>query len=126
MSKERFEWRYNEKVLKHYMVDNLNNQQLGYEDIVNLLNQQGRRIAELEEQLKNAIVPKFKYHQVVYAPFSSTDYYEGIIDVFDYYQKRYLVFFGDDVGNEWCYESEIFATKEEALAKLEELQGENK
>ena len=73
-----------------------------------------QRIAELEEQLKNAIVPKFKYHQVVYAPFSSTDYYEGIIDVFDYYQKRYLVFFGDDVGNEWCYESEIFATEEEA------------
>ena len=54
MSKERFEWIYNETMLKHYMVDNLNNQQLGYESIVNLLNQQDQRIAELEEQLKNA------------------------------------------------------------------------
>lgn len=53
MNKERFEWLYNETMLKHYMVDNLNNQQLGYDSIVNLLNQQQERIVELEEQLKN-------------------------------------------------------------------------
>ena len=51
MSKERFEWLYNETMLKHYMVDNQNNIQLGYEAIVNLLNQQNKRIADLEAKL---------------------------------------------------------------------------
>lgn len=51
MSKERFEWLYNETMLKHYMVDNQNNIQLGYEAIVNLLNQQNKQIADLEAKL---------------------------------------------------------------------------
>ena len=53
MSKERFEWLYNETMLKHYMVDNQNNIQLGYEAIVNLLNQQNKQIADLEAKLAN-------------------------------------------------------------------------
>jgi light-regulated signal transduction histidine kinase (bacteriophytochrome) len=52
VSKEqRFEWLYNETMLKHYMVDNQNNIQLGYEAIVNLLNQQNKQIADLEAKL---------------------------------------------------------------------------
>lgn len=51
MDKERFEWSYNETMLKHYMVDNQNNIQLGYEAIVNLLNQQNKQIADLEAKL---------------------------------------------------------------------------
>ena len=88
------------------------------------LNQQDHRIAELEEQLKNAIVPKFKVGQMVYSPLDLQDIYKGQIDVFDYYAQKYWVFFGDDIGCEWCCESELFKTKKEAQAKLKELQGE--
>lgn len=89
-----------------------------------LVTAKDQRIAELEEQLKNAIVPKFKYHQVVYV-LCNTDIIKGQIDCFDYYNKKYLIWtmeFG--LGNEWCYEHELFTTKEEAEAKLKELQGE--
>ena len=33
---------------------------IDYDDVVAILNSQDQRIAELEEQLKNAIIPKFK------------------------------------------------------------------
>ena len=74
--------------------------------------------AKFKEQLKNSIVPKFKYHQIVYAV-ANTDILKGQIDVFDIYQKKYLVhFYGiDDInslGDMWCYEKEIFATEVEA------------
>ena len=46
--KERYEWRYSSKVLKHYIVDNRDCKQLGYKEIFALLNQQDKRIKELE------------------------------------------------------------------------------
>ena len=49
--KDRYEFKYNEKRMKHYMFDNLTKTQLGYEDITNLLNQQSKRIKELEDMV---------------------------------------------------------------------------
>ena len=124
MSKERFEFWENDyakgitdfKGNECYITTNSKNMK----ELTSLLNQQDHRIAELEEQLKNA-TPKFNYHQVVYV-LCNTDIIKGQIDCFDYYNKKYLIWtmeFG--LGNEWCYEHELFATKEEAQAKLKEL-----
>lgn len=51
MNKERFEWIYNEKVLKHYIFDNLEHKQLAYKDIIYLLNKQNQQIDQLKQQL---------------------------------------------------------------------------
>ena len=82
-----------------------------------------KRIAELEEQLKNAIVPKFKVGQDLY-----------IIDEFDYsivpfeIDKILITENGVEIKSveweEWFTEDEFFITREEAQAKLEELRGE--
>lgn len=114
--------------------DNKKNEKLDSFDVVRLLNhydelqtllvEKDQRIAELEEQLKGCIRPKFKKGQMVYSPLDLQDIYKGQIDVFDYYAQKYWVFFGDDIGCEWCCESELFKTKKEAQAKLEELIGE--
>ena len=94
-------------------------------EMATLLVEYRNRIAELEEQLKNA-TPKFKYHQVIYVLYNN-EIIKGEIDSFDYFNKNYLVFLMKfDLGNEWFYEHEIFATKEDALKKLKELKGENK
>lgn len=94
--------------------------------MIDYLIESKQRISELEEQLKDSIRPKFKRGQIVYSPLDLQDIYKGQIDVFDYYAQKYWVFFGDDIGCEWCCESELFKTKKEALAKLEELKGESK
>lgn len=80
------------------------------------LNQQSQRIAELEEQLKNAIVPKFKIGQEVW-----WIYKDDIIESYVISDIRFMCF-GDDGC--WLEDKELFATKEEAQAKLKELQGE--
>ena len=90
-------------------------------DICSLLNKQDQRIAELEEQLKNAIVPKYKTGDKVY----------GIIDTWAYTDVfpvevrdtclLYEVWDGEDTTKQ--YSTRIFATKEEAQAKLRELGG---
>ena len=87
-----------------------------------------KRIAELEEQLKNAIVPKFKVGQEVWYVWNKSQVIpfkckiENI--VYDssknyklkYYSEHYIC----------MQEQHLFPTKEEAQAKLEELKGENK
>lgn len=78
----------------------------------------------LEKELANFIEPKFKYEDYVYAVFTDTDIFKGQIDVFDYYTRRYLVFFGEDIGGEWFGESRLFTTKAEAKAKLKKIKGE--
>ncbi len=99
-------------------------------DICSLLNKQDQRIAELEERLKNAIVPKFKVGQEVW-------WIDTIMNSFNeqrYRIESYLIdsivitnkqfrYYGDD--GLWLGDNELFATKEEAEAKLKEL-GENK
>ena len=86
------------------------------------------RIAELEEQLKNAIVPKFKKGQEVWIIFDRTLFGEKLISVEN---TKVLGIYVEDCINYSLQtlpciarEKEIFATKEEAQAKLEELQGE--
>ena len=103
------------------------------ESIVALLNQQNQRIAELEEQLKNA-THKFNIYQEVY--------YLDYKYKFEPYVSKYLTvckgkvldiilreegwvdynFTFDDL--KWITEENVFATKDEALKKLEELKGE--
>ena len=91
-----------------------------------LLEQKDKRITELEEQLKNAIVPKFEIGQEVWTEWKGDivereikSLYWDINQVVEYRLKggMYLI-------SRW--EDEVFATKEEAQAKLKELQGENK
>ena len=101
--------------------ENLNNI---YEGYLKILNEKDQRIAELEEQLKNAIAPKFKVGQEVWY----IDRYgvqKDIIVSFTYFiiENEILYKMHDEIIDH--REKYIFATKEEAQAKLEEL-GEKK
>lgn len=93
--------------------------------ICNKLNEQEHRIAELEEQLKNAIVPKFKVGDVLYYIFRDSVEFMRVNTISKFRDKEKDVFYGDGFGIYWN-ENELFGTKEEAQAKLEELRGENK
>ena len=99
------------------------------DDLCNLLNQQAERIAELEEQLENAIVPKFKMGQEVWwidtrvNSFNEQRYrIESYLIDSIVITKEQFRYYGDD--GLWLGDNELFATKEEAQAKLKELQGE--
>lgn len=101
--------------------------------ICNILNQQQERIAELEEQLKNAIVPKFKIGQecwgIVPKTFWNKESYTIHFKVKAYIPDNngIVLMLEDSITNlHYSYEWQVFATKEEAQAKLEELKGENK
>lgn len=84
-----------------------------------------QRIAELEGQLKDCIKPKFKVGQEVW-----------YIDRYGVQKDIIVSFTYFSIENEILYkmhdefidhrEKYIFATKEEAQVRLEELQGENK
>lgn len=113
--------------------DNKNNKKLDSFDVVELLNhydklqtllvEKDQRIAELEEQLKNAIVPKFKIRQEVFYIVDKYKLKSGEIleiQIWDL-KKDNIVYVIEYGGNVWC-ENELFATKEEAEAKLRELQ----
>ena len=98
------------------------------------LNEFSERIAELEEQLKNAIVPKFKVGQTVYTFNKNTEcVYELCIKIIrieinEISKFNSLVYLAERLedGNFFGYfEVELFATKAEAIAKLKEL-GEKK
>jgi len=100
---------------------------------LNWLNQQAERIAELEEQLKNAIVPKFKIGQEIYTFNKYQDcvytlYLISIhIEQYETTEFNNLVYRARRLKDGFIggyLEEEIFATKEEAQAKLQELQGE--
>lgn len=92
-----------------------------------------QQIAELEEQLKGYIRPKFKVGQTVYTFNKNTEcVYELCIKIIrieinEISQFNSLVYLAERLedGNFFGYfEVELFATKEEAQAKLKELQGE--
>ena len=104
------------------------------QSICGILNQQDQRIAELEEQLKNAIVPKFKIGQEVwFVNELSEEIYLGVVVGFEvskvyfspldsYYRIEYEdgCLITDDFEDEF-----VFTTKEEAQAKLKELTAKN-
>lgn len=91
------------------------------------------RIAELEEQLKNAIVPKFKVGQTVYTFNKNSEcVYELCIKIIRIERNEIsmfnsLVYLAERLedGNFFGYfEVELFATKEQAEQRLKELKGE--
>ena len=101
------------------MTENLKNM---YEAYLKILNEKDQRIAELEEQLKKK--PKYNIGDRVYIINEDyeveRDFIESIdidTDGIEYYTETYSIC--------W-YENQLFATKAEAQAKLEELKGEKR
>ena len=96
-----------------------------------------QRIAELEEQLKNSIRPKFRTYQSI---FYITQYYTSTKGNPEYdiiSDKYYVAENENEIILGWNYANDfnlrkyyyirkdwVFATKEEAEAKLRELKGE--
>ena len=113
-------------------VDLLNTEmyELKISNLEHKLNEKDQQIAELEEQLKNSIRPKFKIGQEVW--FVSDPYtarYAKVrhmkieeISISSIFVERGVMYAGDDWAG--ISESELFATKEEAEQKLAELKGE--
>ena len=92
-----------------------------------LIAHQAVKIAELEEQLKNAIVPKFKIGQEVWYVYNKIQLVpvKVIISDFSYYgYRKHKILYDSENYYEGMPECCLFATKEEAQAKLEELKGE--
>ena len=102
--------------------------------ICDLLNQQDQRIAELEEQLKNCIRPKFKVGQEIWEITPLMSWKIKRIECIqfnggngDVVMEIYRL--GHDGTDDYncCImpidNDRFFATEEEAIAKLEELKG---
>lgn len=87
-----------------------------------LLNQQDQQIAELEEQLKNAIVPKFKIGQEVFYLKHLVVVKGKIQDILTINNGFHYNFVWDDY--EWIKDDMVFATKEEAEQRLKEIKDE--
>lgn len=96
------------------------------EIIDHTLEMYAEKCKKYEEQLANAIVPKFKIGQEVfyivdkYSPILSGEILE--IQIWDL-KKDNIVYVIEYCGNVWC-ESAVFATEEEARKRQEELKGE--
>jgi predicted site-specific integrase-resolvase len=87
-----------------------------------------KKIAYLEEQLSNAIVPKFKIGQEVYAIFDKTCWGERMIEVVNakiigIIATNKIQYMFSNLAD-WYIEENVFASKEEAIAKLEDLKNE--
>lgn len=101
------------------------------DEVQKVLKEKDQRIAELEEQLANSIRPKFRIGQEVWEtrPFMAWEVtsikfekHNGIL--YEIYQLGHK---GTDDYNSCVLPSDndrFFATKDEALKKLEEFQGE--
>lgn len=94
------------------------------------LNEKENQIRSLEEQLKNAIVPKFKIGQEIWDSISKR-YWK--VNRFELTEEGWEVYrLGHDGTEDYncCImphdEENIFATREEAEKRLETLKGENK
>ena len=85
-----------------------------------------QQITKLKKQLKNAIVPKFKYGQDVWCVYPTNDHRQGFVFELDFvgYTKDKIIC--RITKNEEFEYDEVFSTEEEAQAKLRELQGEKK
>jgi hypothetical protein len=116
MNNERYEWWKGTSEI----IDNKTKEfiTLGCPD---LLNQQSQRIAELEEQLKNAIVPKFKRQEHI-CSFAFGEIREYIVVA--YLDNNITLCENIETSElEWCDNNFLVRTFEEAQAKLEELKG---
>lgn len=88
------------------------------------LNEFSERIAELEEQLKNAIMPKFNRQEHIYC-IAFGEIREFIVVA---YLDNNITLCEDTTTSrlEWCDNNFLVLTKKEAEAKLRELQGEKR
>lgn len=103
-------------------VDNKTNKELTALEVEEILHKQEKRIAELEEQLKNAIVPKFNRQEHI-CGFAFGEIREYI--VVGYLDNNITLcenILTDEL--EWCDNKFLVRTFEEAEAKLEKLKGE--
>ena len=107
-------------------------------DICSLLNKQDQRIAELEEQLKNSIRPKFRTYQSIfyitqfYTSTKGNPEYDIISDKYYVAENENEIILGWNYVNDfnqrkyyYVCKDWVFATKEEAEAKLKELTAKN-
>ena len=124
---ERFNYYINKKDDRDWFIDDRVKEEeiTTFKGVVQVLNQQAQRIAELEEQLKNAIVPKFKYGQDVWCVYPTNEHRQGFV-----FELEFVGYTKDKIiccitENEEFEYDEVFETKEEAKAKLKEL-GEKK
>ena len=103
----------------------------------NWLNKQDQRIAELEEQLKNVIVPKFRTYQSIfyitqfYTSTKGNPEYDIISDKYYVAENENEIILGWNYANDfnqrkyyYVCKDWVFATKEEAEQKLAEIKGE--
>ena len=110
------------------------------EQYVDIMNKQDQRIAELEQELaelkEKAIVPKFKTYQLI---FYITQYYTSTKGKAEYdiiSDKYYVAENENEIILGWNYAKDfnkrkyyyvrkdwVFATEQEAQAKLQELRG---
>ena len=91
----------------------------------NTIEMYAEKCKKYEDQLSNAIVPKFKIGQEVFYLVDKYEIGNGEvlqIQIWDL-KKDNIVYEIEYNGNVYC-ESVVFATKEEAEAKLKEIQGE--
>ena len=94
------------------------------QSICGILNQQAERIAELEEQLANSIRPKFPRQEHI-CGFAFGEIREYIVVA--YLDNDITLCENIETSElEWCDNNFLVRTFEEAQAKLQELQGENK
>ena len=103
-------------------------------DLWNRIQEKNKRIAELEEQLANSIRPKFKIGQEVYTFNKYQDcvytLYLISIHIEQYETTKFnnLVYRARRLKDGFIsgyLEEELFTTKEEAQAKLEEITAKN-
>lgn len=89
---------------------------------IHILNKQAEQIAELEERLKNAVVPKFKIGQIVWYIYGKKikSFTISKIEV----ERRIVPLIAYSNPYIYQYEENCFATKEQAEQRLKELRGE--
>lgn len=94
------------------------------DDVKERLAEKDKRIAELEEQLKNCIKPKFNRQEHIYC-IAFGEIREFVVVA---YLDNNITLCEDTTTSklEWCDNDFLVLTKEEAQARLEELRGENK
>ena len=89
-------------------------------NVLDIMNSQNERIAELEEQLKNCIKPKFNRQEHIYCV-AFGEIREFVVVA---YLDNNITLCEDTTTSklEWCDNKFLVLTKEEAEAKLKELE----
>lgn len=118
-------------------VDNKTNKELTALEVEEILHKQDQRISELEEQLKNALCPKFRTYQSIfyitqfYTSTKGNPEYDIISDKYYVAENENEIILGWNYANDfnqrkyyYVCKDWVFATKEEAEQKLAEIKGE--